>query len=417
VSNPHQPRLKLQHGAHSYSAMLREISGLTRSTPASPAPVERELAAYLGTAHVVHTPMCRTGIYLALKHLIQPGQEVILSPYTIADVVNMVLAAGGRPVFADVERRVCNLAAAGVEAAIGPNTGAVLVTHLHGIAADIETIAALCKQHNVALVEDAAQAFGAEVNGRKLGTFGDAGVFSFGMYKNINSWFGGAVCTDRTELATALAQQLDHQPQQSRGMLLTRLVKGLLTDLVTRRSVFPLLSRHLFRIGLVHDVRLINRFIETELNSDRNDTLPPHYLHHSSGTQLALLSQQLHTIEALNDERRGYAHRYWEALHGAPGITVPEASAGNVFSAFPIQVQDRHALLCQLLQSGCDVAAQHLKNCADLDSFAEFASDCPNARACAASVILLPTWPGYGERQVQLIIDTVLGYSRGLQIS
>ena len=96
---------------------------------------------------------------------------------------------------------------------------------------------------------------------------------------------------------------------------------------------------------------------------------------------------------------------------------MPEASSGNVFSAFPIQVPDRHALLCQLLQSGCDVAAQHLKNCADLDSFSEFASDCPNARACAASVILLPTWPGYGERQVQRIIDTILEYSRELQSS
>ena len=415
MSNPNQPRLKLQHGTGSYPAMLREIFGRGRSATADRAKVEEELAAYLGTAHVVHTPMCRTGIYLALKHLIKPGQDVIMSPYTIADVINMVLAAGGKPVFADVDRNHCNLAMASIEAAIGPNTGAVLVTHLHGIAADIEAIAALCKRHNVPLVEDAAQAFGAEVNGRKLGSFGDAGIFSFGMYKNINSWFGGAVCTDRSELAIALAQELAHQPRQSAGMLLTRMVKGLLTDLVTSRLVFGLLTRQLFRIGLVHNVRLINRFIETELDSSRNDTLPPHYLHHSSGTQLALLSQQLHAIAPLNDERRAYATKYWKALHDAPGVTVPALSLGNVYSAFPIQVQDRHALLCRLLQNGCDVAAQHLKNCADLDSFAEFESDCPNARACAASVILLPTWPGYGERQVQRNIDAILAYSRDLQ--
>lgn len=410
MNNSYQPRLKVQHGSHSYIAMIAEISGISHTAVTDAGRVEDQLSTVLGGGHVVQTPMCRTGIYLLIQQLVEPGQEVIMSPYTIADVINMVLAAGAIPVFADVDRDTCNLSPAALAAAIGPKTGAVLVTHLHGIAADIEAILELCTMYRVTLIEDAAQAFGAEVSNRKLGTFGDGGVFSFGMYKSINSWFGGAVWTDRSDVAVAVKKQLADQPRQTSSMLLSRLIKGLLTDLVTGRPLFALLSRHLFRFGLVHKVRLINRFIETELDSRRNDVLPPHYLYHARGAQLQLISDQLQGIEPLNDERRHYARLYWEALHKVPGLILAPFSSGNVYSAFPIQVRDRHGLLSRLLENGCDVAAQHLKNCADLDSFAEFAKDCPNARACAETVILLPTWPGYGESQVRRNIETVAAY-------
>src|SRR6185503_17787272 len=102
----------------------------------------------------------------AVKALIKPGRKVILSPYTIADVVNMVVCAGGEPVFADIERETCNVDAAEVERLIDDQTGAVMVTHFYGLACDIERIAKICKDRNVPLIEDAAQAFGVRVNGK-----------------------------------------------------------------------------------------------------------------------------------------------------------------------------------------------------------------------------------------------------------
>jgi dTDP-4-amino-4,6-dideoxygalactose transaminase len=377
--------------------------------------VERDYAAYLDTPQLVQTPMCRTGIFLAIGQLIKPGQEVIMSPYTIADVVNMVIAAGGRPRFADVDRATCNLGASGVEAAISSETGAVLVTHLHGVAADIGAIAALCRSHGVALVEDVAQAFAAEVDGKKLGTFGDAGVFSFGMYKNINGWFGGAVATPHAGMAAAMRRRLQGQPLQSPGFVAGRVLKGALTDLVTSPALFELVTRRLFRLGLTRNIRFINRYIETELDSSRVDSLPGHYLHGCRGAQLGLLSEQIDGIAGRNEERRHYAGTYQQGLQGLAGLVMPEPAAGDVYSAFPVQVEDRYGLLCHLLRRGCDVAAQHLKNCADLDSFAEFASDCPNARACAASVILLPTYPGYGEEQVGRNIAAIAEFLSGAQ--
>ena len=176
---------------------------------------------------------------------------------------------------------------------------------------------------------------------------------------------------------------------------------------MTSHALFSLVTRRVFRLGLTRNIRLINRFIETELDSSRVDTLPPHYLHGCSAPQLALLSQQLDGIEKRNAQRRHYAGIYLDALHNVPGLVLPRPSPGDVYSALPIQVDDRHGLLCHMLLRDCDVAAQHLKNCAELSSFSEFAAACPNARACAASVVLLPTYPGYGERQVQRNIAAI----------
>ena len=238
-----KPRLRLQHGPGSYSRMFIYLLGRD-GTENSGTKATAALSSYVGSPHVVLTPMCRTGIYLVLSELIEPGQEVILSPYTIADVVNMVICAGGIPVFADIEKATCNISCEQVRALITDRTGAVLITHLHGIAADTPALKELCAEHAVYLIEDVAQAFGAEQKGRKLGTIGDAGVYSFGMYKNVNTWYGGAVCTPHADIADRIRARLAAGPLQNKLFLLNRLIKGLVTDLVTSTPLFQFLSFH-----------------------------------------------------------------------------------------------------------------------------------------------------------------------------
>jgi dTDP-4-amino-4,6-dideoxygalactose transaminase len=361
---------------------------------------EEALTAFLGTDRVATLPMCRTGIYLTVKHLVRPGQEVVMSPYTIADVINMVILAGGRPVFADIERETCNISAASVRSLVHAGTGAVLVTHLHGIPAPIREIRDLCEELGVPVIEDAAQAFGARVDGERLGTIGDAGVYSFGTYKNINAWYGGAVTCRNPETFAAIRGELSRSSPQSGAFLIKRMLKGLVTDLATNPILFRALTYWIIRFGQLHEIRAINRFVEEERDLNRRDRVPAEYLGRMTAAQHRLCLTQLGHVDRDNRSRAEKAALYRSGLQETYAFFFfNDTATTEIYTYFPIQrgdsLEERRLLLRFLAQHGCDVGPQHLKNCADLPAFREFHRDCPNARKTAASVVLLPSYPAY----------------------
>src|SRR5262245_58203669 len=233
------PRLRINtQSSHYVQVLLEMLSGDWRRGGDSVADLEKRVAACLNTSFALAMPMARVGIYLAIQALIKPGQKVILSPYTIADVVNMVICAGGVPTFADIDAETCNIRAEEVEKLIDVRTGAVLVTHLYGCVCDIQTISNICRASNVPLIEDAAQAFGASIEGRAAGTIGDVGVLSFGLYKNVTSFLGGMLLTNRESVFTKVLSMSGHAQLVKRRMLLKKVLAGAVTDVITWPPIF-----------------------------------------------------------------------------------------------------------------------------------------------------------------------------------
>jgi len=376
--------------------------------------LEERLSEFLGVQHVVCTPMARSGLFLALEQLVQPGQEVVLSPYTIGDVVNMVLAAGAIPVFADIEADSLNLSPAAVEKAIGPHTGAVLATHLHGIAARTPALLAICRRAGVPLVEDAAQSFGAVQDGRRLGTLGAAGVYSFGTYKNVNGWYGGAVATHDPQLAAAMRRRLATWPEQQLRTLLRRAAMGLLTDVATQPWMFRWLTFPLFRAALLRDNALAARLARNEQAVERRDYVTAAPRGRMTGAQGRLVAAQLAHVDPAARARIVRATAYGEALAGLDAVRLPPPPEGmkNVYSYYPVRCADREGLLRWLVRHGHDVGAQHLHNCADLETFAPFHRDCPETRRAAAEVVLLPTYPRYPLAAVRRTAAAIRTYYR-----
>jgi dTDP-4-amino-4,6-dideoxygalactose transaminase len=374
--------------------------------------LERKLAEKFKVSEAVCIPMARVGIYLALKNLIKPGQGVIMSPYTIADVVNMVVCAGGTPVFADIEQRSCNLNPDEVAKLIDQNTGAVIVTHLHGVGARVYEILDICRQHNLPLIEDAAQAFGGRAGGRRLGTIGDVGIFSFGMYKNINSWYGGAVVAKDGALLGKIRAELSQCDYQSPVFILKKILKGLLNDILTHPSVFRPLTYWIFRFGFLRDIKLINKQVEIELDLKLKKEIPMRYLARYAPFQARLALSQLGRIDAESEIRIKKAALYRKGLSGISGLVLPpeENDSKYIYPVFAVQRQDRKKLLKWLMWHKRDVAAQHLKNCADLASFSAFYRDCPVARKTANEVILLPTYTRYPDAEVKKNIEVIRAF-------
>jgi dTDP-4-amino-4,6-dideoxygalactose transaminase len=354
----------------------------------------------------------RFALYLALKHLIQPGQEVILSPYTIYDVVNMVVCAGGRPVFADIEAQSCNIDARRVAALIGPNTGAVLVTHLHGLACDMDSLAELCRSKGVALVEDAAQAFGATLAGRPLGTIGDAGIFSFGRVKNLNAFFGGMLVCRDPALYARVAADIASLPFEEEGRLAKRIVACLVSEAAMSAPAFQLATFWALQAGCLWDVRAVNQLVQTENDPVARTELPERYLRRMTPMQARIVRAQLPHVTADTEARQHAAEIYFEGLSDVPELGLPprRRDGSHVYLSFPVQAPDRWALVKHLMRRRRDVSIQHIGNTADLAVFSAFASDCPVARRVAARVVLLPTYPGYGAAHARANVAAIRAF-------
>jgi len=173
---------------------------------------ESELAAYVGVRHCIGVGNGTDALTIALRASgIGPGDEVVVPPLTFFATAEAVVNAGAAPVFCDVDPRTFAMTAETAEAAIGERTAALLPVHLFGNPAPMSELRELADSHGLRLIEDAAQALGASLDGRRAGALADAGTFSFFPSKNLGGFGdGGAITTDHDELAGRLRRLRFH---------------------------------------------------------------------------------------------------------------------------------------------------------------------------------------------------------------
>jgi perosamine synthetase len=417
VFNAPQPRSKLYTTRNAYiKGAAAGLFGVGYDGDGT-ARFERALHHMAADCQVVAVPMARVGIYLTLKNLIRAGQKVILSPYTISDVVNMVLCAGGIPVFADIEEGgSCNIDADIVADLLETerNVGAVLVTHFYGLVCNLSPILEKCRQKGIPVIEDAAQAFGATVQGKLAGTIADVGIFSFGLLKNVTGFFGGAVLTKDAALADAIRSDLDKFPLFSRKTLLKKMLTGLSFDAATLPVVFDAGVYWLFRYAYLHDVDFFNNKLDTDSNPVSYDSFPARYAYRMSSAQADIIVQQFKRYKAHTAERIAKGRIYHQGLCDLPGIVIPpqREDGSHIYTYYPLQCEDRDRLARFMTEKMRDVQISHHRNCASLPCFSAFRRDCPNAEKAAQRVIYLPTYPGYREDQVAANVEAIRAYLR-----
>ncbi|MDX1387264.1 MAG: DegT/DnrJ/EryC1/StrS family aminotransferase [bacterium] len=173
---------------------------------------EGEISTYLQIPYSIGVASGTEAIFLALKALgIGPGDEVITTAFSFIAPTEMILALGATPVFADIVEETFSIDPASVEASISPKTKAVLVVHLFGAPVDMKSIGGICDRHKLFLIEDCCQAFGASYQGKKVGTLGDVGCFSFYPTKVLGGLGdGGLITTAHEDLANTLRALRHH---------------------------------------------------------------------------------------------------------------------------------------------------------------------------------------------------------------
>jgi dTDP-4-amino-4,6-dideoxygalactose transaminase len=242
---------------------------------------EERFAATVGTRHALATSNCGSALHLALLTLgVQPGDEVVVADYTFPATGHSVMWAGATPVFADVRPDIWTVDPAAVEAAVTPRTVGIIAVDAFGQPADYDELRAVADRHGLFLVEDAACAAGATYKGRPAGSLADIATFSFHGRKGITAGEGGALVTDREDLA-AHARKLH-----------TYGVEGALSRAELSRLPIPVFD---------------------ELG----------YNYRMSDVAAAIMLAQLDRLDDLVNTRRSLAARYGELLKDVDLVTLP----------------------------------------------------------------------------------------------
>ncbi len=214
-------------------ARLSELLLLTRSKIGSPpwgehtiAELEAAMAERVGVEHAVAVGSGRQAMEIIMGELgIGPGDEVIVPAWTLGALVPLIQGLGATVVPADIDPDSFAMDPAAVAARIGPATRMVLALHPFGVPCAIREIAALCREHGLLLLEDCAHALGASLGGQALGSFGDAGFFSFEVTKPLNTYGGGLLVTNDAEVAAA-ARARQQRGQRGDAMLRSKMISA-----------------------------------------------------------------------------------------------------------------------------------------------------------------------------------------------
>ena len=187
---------------------IEAVAGVLRSSRLSMGPkleeFENAIARYVGAQHAIGVSSGTSGLHLCVRALgIGEGDEVIVPSFAFIAVANVLRYERAIPVFVDIEPETLNLDPFRIEAAITPRTKAILVVHTFGCPANLSEIQAIARRHHLHVIEDACEAIGAEYDGRKVGVFGDAGVFAFYPNKQITTGEGGMIVTENGDIASA----------------------------------------------------------------------------------------------------------------------------------------------------------------------------------------------------------------------
>ncbi|HVP37710.1 MAG TPA: DegT/DnrJ/EryC1/StrS family aminotransferase [Candidatus Saccharimonadales bacterium] len=315
---------------------------------------EEKFAAYCGVKHCLGVNSGTSALHLALLAAgIQPGDEVIAPAMTFIATVSAIDYVGARPVLVDVHPESYCIDPSKIEARITRKTKAIVPVHLYGQSADMDPILEVARKHGLAVIEDAAQAHGAEYRGRRCGSMGDIACFSFYPGKNLGAYGeGGAVVTSRDDLAKTV-RMLRDWGQEKKGL---------------------------------HALRGFNYRME--------------------GFQGAVLGVKLEHLEAWTEGRRQAARMYDERLGQVPGIAAPKQMgyARHVYHVYGVLVANRDAVAQSLQQKSIGTNVHypvpiHLHPC-----FAELGhkrGDFPMAERLAEQELSLPMYAELNGAQVE----------------
>ncbi len=319
---------------------------------------ESEFADYCDAEYAVATTNGTTALHAALVACgIGPGDTVLTTPFSFVATANTIRLAGAEPVFAEIDPETYNLDPDAAEAVLEErgDVDAIMPVHLYGLPAAMDRFVELAEEHDAALIEDAAQAHGAEIDGEHVGAIGDAGCFSFYPTKNMTTGEGGMVTTDDEEIEARLREFVNHGREPGAGYA---------------------------HASVGHNFRL------TDMAA-------------------AIGRIQLERLPGFNERRRENARTLTEKLGESVVTPIEPEGYRHVYHQYTVRTEDREALIERLDDRGVGYGIYYPSCIHQYEAYDGYDVRTPVAERAADEVLSLPVHPNLTEEGIDGVISAV----------
>ena len=346
--------------------------------------------------YIIPTFNARAGLYFALKKVItSKKKKIIICPFTIIDIINIILYSGGVPVFLDSKKNTPHISASEISSAIDDEVAACIVTHYHTNNPEIDIISKICDARKVILIEDCALVAGCNYeNGSFVGSHGLYSFFSFGLLKTISTVSCGILKIKNYKEFQNFNQNMKKSKIYDYFDLIFKSFKFLT---LMNFFIFKIFTFKIIKLGEKYDISFLRNLTKNDPYPILKKKIPSNYLKKPKGILLHEINRQFFYTNKIILKRRENYKFYEQLLEKSPHkerINFEKSSSSDSCINFPILIKNRKKIIRNCILNNLDVSQYYYRNCADLKIFERFKKkNLLNLTNYVSELVLLPTYP------------------------
>ena len=377
--------------------------------------LENKFIKYTNLKNIIFLNFARVGLFYAIKKILSDNRkEILLSPFTIFDVVNMIICAGGVPKFIDTNLNSPHISKKNISEHYSKNTAGVLITHYHNINPEIEEIINFCNSKNIKTIEDCAISLGGKYKNSSfsIGSKSDYAIYSFGIFKTISTISGGALYVKSNAEYNKIKNEVKLQ-KSSYTNLFFKLFNKLKFQTFLNKIFFNIFFFHLIKFSELYKIKNLNKYLKNDPDPKKIKNLPKKYLDKISDYQIKEIFFQLDKYPAFIDQRLKNALIIEKNLKNNNNLILPNLDyRTDTFHSYPVLIKNsqKENLYNFLLKNNFDVSKYYYRNCSSLFEFSEYGSNCINSEFYSNNVLNIPCYPELREDYLEKLCLKINNY-------
>ena len=360
----------------------------------------------------------RIGLFHILSFLFKNNKtknKIILSSFTVFDMINMILLSGFEPIFIDHYKNSSQIDIVQLKKKISKfneEIGAVLLTHYDVNNSELFEISNICKQNKIILIEDCAISIGSKFDNDFVGKFGDYSIFSFGFYKFINVLSGGMIFSKNKDFYNFVIEKEKNWEEVRIYNLYKLIIKSFFIRLISSKIIFNLIFP-IIKLAYKNDLRLIKKLLINDPKPHRKENFPKEYKYKLSQPQINDIIFQFKDLEYQRKLREQNYRAYSENIKNKKIVFFHNKKNllnENAYLNFPIMVKDKNKFINYMLDNKIDISPQFYRSVNELPFLSKYSEATKLIQDSVSNLVTLPTYSGINKNYILKIIKTINKY-------